>query len=89
MASYNSSNNIDPLEQCEGPKLNVPEALKEQALNAYKSAMEAKGKGCGLNGLTRGTSCPNCGYCPSCGRSNGYPGQVWCSTGTGGAGTIQ
>lgn len=35
-----------------------------------------------------GTSCPNCGYCPSCGRSNApctpynpnmpMPGQVWC-----------
>jgi hypothetical protein len=42
---------------------------------------------------TRGTSCPNCGYCPHCGRSNPtwtpynpnlpYNGGVWCNTTTG------
>jgi hypothetical protein len=81
MAIYDETN-TDP--QCEGPKLVIPHALKEQALNAYRDAMEAKGRG-----LAGGTSCPNCGYCPSCGRSNTnyifptnvpVPGQVWCST---------
>jgi len=81
MAIYDETN---PAPQCEGPKLSIPEALKEQAFNAYRDAVEAKGRG-----LAGGTSCPNCGYCPHCGRSNNsfpsypnqpFPGQVWCST---------
>lgn len=29
-------------------------------------------------GLTRGTSCPKCGYCPHCGRSNDtIPATPW------------
>jgi len=73
MASYNSSSHIDPLNDGEfnpkdEPKLEVPEVLKEQNLNAYKDAMAKKElESAGLR------PCPHCGYCPTCGRPQNVP----------------
>ena len=53
-------------------QFNPNDALKEEALKAYKDAMEAKSpartpiESAGLR------PCPHCGYCPTCGRPNNW-----------------